>query len=1148
MALPKLLATLTTLALLQLSVSPAFCQPIPRHISLAVKDLPLTSILDTLETMTGYTHFGETSRLRHARNVTIDVKDASLKQVLDICFRNQPLLTYDLVGRSISIRSRELKDSVVKGRIVNDKNEPVPGATITLKGGSQSSMSNENGEFSIRLRSYEAGLVISSVNYETQELRLPAGIDTVVQMKQKIAALSDITVFHTGYEVIPKERATGSFGKIDNDLLNRRVSTNILDRLDGVVGGVLFNKNIVAGVNQASISIRGRSTIFANPEPLIVVDNFPYNGNINNINPDDVESVTILKDAAAASIWGAFSGNGVIVINTKKGRFNQAPRFEFNTSVTVGRKPDVYSLPTMSVDDYINIQESLFNDSNYSASNFDPANRALPQVAEILLAEQEGRLSVSDANSQISALRGQDIRRDLSRYFYRNSLNRQYSLNLSGGSGNNQYYLAAGYDMNQEGMVRNQYDRLTLDGNNTYILLPKKLDLTTGFAFTASTFQNDNAGNINTAYPYLRLSDGKGEALPVPYLHSQSYIDTAGGGQLLDWNYRPLDELRNADNVSKLSDYRINIRIHYSILKGLDGSVYYQYNKGTSDLQNFQSQQTYYTRNLINEFTQPNGYHAVPLGGILDEIDSSYQANNLRFQVNYDHCFSSGILSVIGGSELRDIEGNYSTTRLYGYDNDRHTSVAVDYGSAYPQFTSPSSSMQILNPENMVTTSDHYLSYYFNSSYNLLQKYILSASVRKDESNIFGVRANQKGVPLWSAGAVWEISRESFYHADRWLPMLKIRLTDGYNGNVDKSVSAYTTAVINPVSGPYNVATATIINPPNPSLQWEKIHIINVGFDFGTRNDRLDGSVEYYIKNGENLMGPSPLDPTTGVSQFTGNTAGMSTHGLDITLRTKSDVGAVHWNTVLLFSYTQDRVTRYALPQTTIANDFTPYLFNPLEGRPLYSIYALKWEGLDPTNGDPRGLLDGKISKDYSSIINSSNLADLIYVGPANPTFFGSLRNSFSWKQFGFSFNIVCKFGYYFRRSSIDYNDLINGSSAGHPDFDKRWQRPGDEQRTNVPSMVYPDDPSRDQFYSYSQVLVEKGDHIRLQDIQISYDLLKRALPKLPITSIRFYLYANNIGILWKANHQGIDPDYSVITTIPNPQTRSLAVGLKMDF
>ncbi len=1143
MASSKLLAFLFLLALLQLSVT-AYSQQSSRHISLSEKNVPLIKILDELETITGYTHFGDADWPLQAHNVTIVVKNASLRQVLDICFRNQPF-AYDLVGKNISVRPRELKDSTVSGRIVNEKNEPIPGATVTIKGGRESAMSDEKGEFSIRLKGPEAGLVISSINYETEELKAVAGIDTLVQMKTKVMALSDVTVLHTGYQTIPKERATGSFGKIDNDLLNRRVSTNILDRLDGVAGSLLFNKNLVAGTNQANISIRGRSTIFANPEPLIVVDNFPYNGNIYNINPDDVESVTVLKDAAAASIWGAFAGNGVIVITTKKGRFNQAPQLSFNTSVTVGRKPDVYAQPILSASDYVGVQEYLYNSGYYANPALYPQDQDLPQVAQILAG------SPADTAAQLNMLRGQDTRRDLARYFYRNSLNQQYSLSLSGGSANNQYYLSAGYDKDLSGMTRNEYSRVTLNGNNTYILAPGKLDLSTGFAFTSSTFQNDNSGIAIPNYSYLQLADAKGNALSVPYLYPQSYIDTAGSGQLLDWHYRPLDELRNSNNETRLNDYRINVRVHYGIFKGLDAFAYYQYAKGISDQQNFQSQQTFNTRNLINQYTQLNNGMAVrpiPLGGILDETDSGYQANNVRLQLNYDHSFSSGCLSAIAGAELRDIEGHNNISRLYGYDNDLHTSLPVDYIGSYPQFTSPGTTLQIPYLDHNMNTSDHYLSYYFNGSYNWQQKYILSASVRKDESNIFGVRANQKGVPLWSAGVAWEISRESFYHADKWLPYLKLRVTDGYNGNVDKSVSAFTTANINSAGfSNYNVTTATIINPPNPSLQWEKIHILNAGIEFGTKDNRLEGSLEYYIKTGEDLIAPSPLDPTTGNIQFTGNVAAMRTHGLDLTLRTKNDLGPVRWNTTLLFSYTRDQVTHYPQQQTTIGDYFNANYINPLEGRPLYSIYALKWMGLDQ-NGNPQGLLDGHASEDYASLVNSSNPYSLIYKGPANPPIFGSLRNSFSWKQFGFSFNIVYKFGYYFRRSSIDYFDLFRGASPGHPDFDKRWQTAGDELRTNVPRMDYSAGQLRDVFYSYSEILVEKGDHIRLQDIQLSYDLPKRAFSRLPLQSVRFYLYANNIGILWRANHQGIDPDYSTNTSIPNPQTRTLAVGLKMEF
>jgi hypothetical protein len=199
--------------------------------------------------------------------------------------------------------------------------------------------------------------------------------------------------------------------------------------------------------------------------------------------------------------------------------------------------------------------------------------------------------------------------------------------------------------------------------------------------------------------------------------------------------------------------------------------------------------------------------------------------------------------------------------------------------------------------------------------------------------------------------------------------------------------------------------------------------------------------------------------------------------------------------------------------------------------------------GLDG-QGNPQGWLNGHVSEDYGSITNSSDLSNLLYKGPANPTVFGSVRNDFGWKRWGLSFNIVYKLGYYFRRSSINYYNLFQGSSPGHPDYKRRWQYPGDEQRTYVPSLIYPADASRDLFYTNSEPLVEKGDHIRLQDIELSYKLQKKVLSRLPVQSIRFYLYANNIGLLWKANHQGIDPDN--ISDMPNPRT--LALGIKLGF
>ncbi|MES1160862.1 MAG: TonB-dependent receptor plug domain-containing protein, partial [Bacteroidota bacterium] len=376
---------LVLLACLQRSM-PVYCQSNPPRITLSEKDTPLEKILIAIRKQTGYTYFGDASWPKVAKNITISVKNASIKEVLDLCFKDQPLLRYTLVGNAVAIEVISETAFFVRGKLINDKNEPIIGATITVKGNKSSiTTTSDNGEFAIRVTDRDTSLIVTSINYEPKEVRLTGEKELLIQLRERISELIDVVVAHNGYQDIPKDRITGSFTQVSNALINRRVSPNILERLDGVTNSLLFNKNTVAGTNESTIAIRGRSTIAGNPEPLIIIDNFPYNGSINNINPDDVESITVLKDAAAASIWGAFSGNGVIVITTKKGKYNQAPKWSFTTSTTLGEKPDLYYQPILSSSDYIDVEQYLFNHGYYNAANFDPTHSAVSPVVEILL-------------------------------------------------------------------------------------------------------------------------------------------------------------------------------------------------------------------------------------------------------------------------------------------------------------------------------------------------------------------------------------------------------------------------------------------------------------------------------------------------------------------------------------------------------------------------------------------------------------------------------------------------------------------------------------------------------------------------------------------------------------------------------------------
>jgi hypothetical protein len=417
---------------------------------------------------------------------------------------------------------------------------------------------------------------------------------------------------------------------------------------------------------------------------------------------------------------------------------------------------------------------------------------------------------------------------------------------------------------------------------------------------------------------------------------------------------------------------------------------------------------------------------------------------------------------------------------------------------------------------------------------------LASVSARRDGSNIFGANINDKWKPLWSAGLGWKISEEGFYHLEA-IPSLKLRVTYGYNGNVDLSKSAIAIGTYFSGSDPTNFPFARIQVLNNPELRWEKIGMLNFGLDFSTAREILSGSIEFYTKKGTDLYGPSPLDYTTsGRNQVIKNVADMKGHGVDVILTTKNINREVQWNTTILFNYNNNKTTKYfgPDPSSVFLKLGTGSGISPVIGKPLYGIAAYKWGGLDAT-GKPQGFIDGQKTTDYSSIKDDG----IVYIGSSSPTVFGSLSNSVSWKHFILTVNVAYKLGYYFHKSSIAYSLLVN-SGVGHSDFEKRWQKPGDEAKTNVPAFSYPLDTQAENFYLQSEVNVLKADHIRLQYINLSYAIQASNKKKFPFGNIELYVNAANLGILWKANNEGLDPDYAKIV----PPVRTWAFGLRGNF
>ncbi len=1043
----------------------------------------------------------------------------------------------------------------IQGKVINEDGGPVPGATIRLKVAGTTARVQANGRFSIQADPSLDSILVTAVGFKPLLSAIPANGPVQLVLQKNILSLEEV-VLNTGYQQISPEKATGAFDFLKDDALNRRISTDLLSRLENM-SVVFFDRREGA----ENISIRGRGTIFSGTKPLIVVDNFPYDGDLDHINPNDIETVTILKDAAAASVWGAFAANGVLVIKTKKGNKNQAPVFEFTSNLTVTLKPDLYYSPEfMPAPDFIGVERMLFNQGYYNnILNNTISYPIVSPVVEILARRRNNQISPADSAAQIGYLEQQDIRRQFKDHFYRNGMNQQYNLNYRGGSDAFRYYWSLGFDHSDRNLVRNSYERVTIRSSQDFHP-GRNWELNLGLTYTGSTHRNNNKGEGmatpqgKSVYPYMQLIDNAGVYMPIPRNYRLPWLDTAGFGRLLDWHYRPLEELALADNKTKLTDVLFNTGISFRPDRFLQFSLRYQFQKQTGETIDHYPVQSYMARNLINMFTLFNGsqtIYQVPNQGILDRTHSQLMAHQARGQVNYQRSWN-GVheLAMLGGVEWRENETVSSSGRIYGYDSELLSYASVDYVNLLNTYNNVGSRRRIASNDFLSGRLNRFLSAFANGSYTYLDRYSLSASMRKDASNIFGVHSNQKWVPLWSAGLAWHLHNEPFYKLT-WLPRLKIRLTYGFNGLVDNSLSALPTISYYPFPGSINNLTyARVGNPPNPELRWEKSRTINTGLDFASKKERISGSIDFYWKRGKDLIGFTPVDLTTGVVDgagfytFKGNVADMSGKGIELNLHTINTQGKIKWKSRLLFNHNSDKVTRYGYTRTGAAYYVGDGNFvTPLVGRPVLSILSYRWAGLDPLTGNPRGYdPDKNPSTDYSAISNA-DISTLEYNGPALPTVFGALEQSLNWNNLTLSINLSYKFGHYFRRSSIEYLGLYS-RWEGHSDYALRWQQPGDELFTNVPSQVYPANSNRDVFYSYSSVLVEKGDHIRLQDISLSYLIASRGTNPL-VKKMQIHLYLNNLGIIWRANDKGLDPDY------PKggyPLPRSFALGIKTHF
>ncbi len=1073
----------------------------------------------------------------------------------------QKLLTLSTILVLCSLFTARGQNSyTLKGIITDSLGTPLAGASIAQENGILLATSNELGAFSFTTSLSSLQLNFNYLGYEPQQIQVkqpyPASIEVVLKGRsQQLQAVS----INTGYQQLSPGRMTGSAEVLDEKQINRATGLNILERLEGISPTVLFDKRgqspNLSGTNN-QLLIRGLGSLLASSQPLIILDNFPFEGDINSINPQDIQNITILKDAAAAAIWGARAGNGVIVITTRNAHYNQKIKVGFNQSYQNTAKPNLNRVRQLSPASYLEAERFLFERGFYNTLENSLRRPALSPAIELLIARRAGNINEQQLQEALAGLASHDVREDFDRYIYQEATNQQYALDISAGGKHQHFRIGAGYDTFNQHLRSNEGSRITFNIAQTFKPI-KPLQIATTIAYAATKAERNASRSLlgygqirqgtRNLYPYARFADEEGNPLRIDKDFRSSVTDAlrASNPFLLDWDYRPLQELALADNSSSQSNLRIASTAQYRINAFLNAELRYQYQQEQENSEDYYSQDSYYTRNLINLFSQNNAGNItrnIPLGGINDKGFSRLNSHSLRFQINGEKEIAPGhSLQALAGAERRSTSTSSNSYRLFGYDKSTLSHLPVNLNTIFPAFNNLAIANSI--PDNVANNAgvNNFISYYGQLAYDYQKRYQLSLTGRKDASNLFGVETNQKGTPLWSAGVAWNIHEETFFPTTV-ISLLKLRSSYGYAGNVDNSRSAQTVLSFSLAnSNINNLPFANIQNPPNPNLRWERVGTTNLGLDFATKENRISGSFDIYWKRTKDLLAFEPVDPTTGFTFNTINNATTSGKGWELQLNSINIPGTWKWASQLMIAYNQTTVTSYESNFVASSYVNTGGTVAPLEGYPVYALFSYRNAGLDPQTGEPQGFLNGVVSKNYAGIASGTALEDLVFHGSAIPLYNGILRNSISYKAIELSFSLSFRLNYYFRRSTINYSNLATGNS--HADYDLRWRQPGDEAFTQIPAFIYPLNSQRDSFYGNTDAVVDRGDHVRLQDIRLNYSpkLKWKWLP----AQTNLFVWANNLGMVWRANAYGIDPDYGVDAI---PPSATLAFGIRSTF
>ena len=1097
-----------------------------KDVSLDVEGMALRDVFKEIREQAGVRFIYSEVEVEKAKPVTVKFEGLSLDEALKRVFEGQPF-TYEVTGDIVVVkpapvernRSTPAKKRTVTGTVTDENGQPVPGANVYLKGTTIGVPTDLDGNYSLTFDDSYTVLVVSFVGYQTVEETIGERETVDFRLQPENESLDEVVV--TGYQTISRERATGAFEKVGMEKMEMKRFDNLSSVLEGEVAG--YTDGIIRGV----------STMNAQQTPLYVIDGFPVEntsidayGNVTEnlpmLNMEDIESITVLKDAAAASIYGARAANGVIVITTKKAKEGKT---QISASATWTIHPYKYYTGHLTdAADVIELQKQWAAENPELNGGLAAAlgeadnirnNYAYPSKGiDILLDLYTNQITQAEADEQLNELasRGFAYYDDVEKYAKRNSFYQQYYISIGKATERNNFTFSASYRNNKEEDIYTKDDQVGLNLQNSLQVTDwLKADVgiyvnfKNGVTQTYDLLESYSAGF--TAMPYDRLVDENGDPITWVSQETKTVRDNIENYGLYDVDITPLDELGRRLEKSREFASRLFGKVDVKLLPWLTYNAQYQYEYGVNRMHRLEGLDSYMTRELLNTYaTLENGevVYNLPEGDIYYSEEQVTNAYNFRQQLNVNKMFGDlHSLTWILGQEMRNTKIEYSNETLYGYDDDLLTSQPIDEVFLTNGFTGLMNTRGYFSqPRGRSELVNRFVSFYTNVAYTYADRYTLSGSIRWDRSNLWGTNSKYQNKPLWSVGGSWNIHQEAFFQSS-WVDMLKLRASYGIGGNIAKDAAPYLTA---------SYSTSTLVgglqgqvsSPPNPNLRWEKTTTINVGLDFSLFAGRLSGSFEFYNRKSDDLLANQMGVPTEGFgyNTLTFNNGAMCNRGFELSLNGDiMDRGGFIWNMGYMLSYNKNKVMKINVeaPVYVLQLDY-PESY-PREGKPYNAVYAYKWAGVS-AEGEPQIYdKDGNITTtDYT------DLASIHYKGSTVPVYSGSFTNVFSYRNFELSVQMLYEGGHKFRSTNIPTITMGSTSvSVTHKDIMKAWKISGDEQTTDVPRLMFGFSPNynyaRDAIYRGADIHVLDASRITLNNISLSYQVPEAWVKKTKVVS-----------------------------------------------